>query len=102
MRRRHPVRKALAPLALVAGLTSACALAPPYRQPPVPIPTTFAADEARGARVASSIEWRDYFGDPRLRAYIAAALASNRDLAAAVARIEEAHRSEEHTSELQS
>jgi len=85
------VRKALAPLALVAGLTSACALAPPYRQPPVPIPTTFAADEARGARVASSIEWRDYFGDPRLRAYIAAALASNRDLAAAVARIEEAH-----------
>ena len=40
---------------------------------------------------ASTIEWQDYFGDPRLRAYIAAALANNRDLAAAVARIEEAH-----------
>ena len=85
------MHRALAPLALVAGLTSGCSLAPPYHQPPLPIPTTFAAEEARGARAASSIKWRDYFGDPRLRAYIAAALDNNRDLAAAVARIAEAH-----------
>ena len=85
------MRKALAPLALVAGLTSGCSLAPPYHQPPVPIPSTFPAEEVPGARAASTIGWQDYFGDPRLRAYIAAALANNRDLAAAVARIEEAH-----------
>jgi multidrug efflux system outer membrane protein len=41
-------------------------------------------------RPAHDIDWRDYFGDPRLRAYIAAALTNNRDLAASSARIDEA------------
>jgi multidrug efflux system outer membrane protein len=65
-------------------------LAPPYRQPLLPIPSTYSVAEDPGARPASEINWRDYFGDPRLRACIAAALANNRDLAASVARIEEA------------
>ena len=85
MRRPH------VPLALVAGLVSGCSLAPPYQQPSLPIALTYPTAEAPAARAASWIAWRDYFGDPRLRAYIAAALANNRDLAAAVARIEEAH-----------
>ena len=85
------MRKAFAPLALVAALTSGCSLAPPYQQPSLPIPSTFAVESAPGARTAGSIEWRDYFADPLLRAYLAAALANNRDLAAAVARIDEAH-----------
>jgi multidrug efflux system outer membrane protein len=76
---------------LVTGLVSGCSLAPPYEQPSVPIPSSYPSAAAPGARAAGTIDWRDYFGDPRLRAYIAAALASNRDLAAAVARIEEAH-----------
>ena len=83
--------RALSPLVLIAGLASGCSLAPPYDQPPVPIPSSFPSAAAPGARAASTIEWQDYFGDPRLRAYIAAALSNNRDLAAAVARIEEAH-----------
>jgi len=79
------------PLALIAGLVSGCSLAPPYHQPSVPIASTYPIAGAPGAHAASAIGWRDYFGDPRLRAYIAAALANNLDLAAAVARIEEAH-----------
>jgi multidrug efflux system outer membrane protein len=85
------VRNALAPIALVAGLVSGCSLAPPYRQPLVPIAATFPDAESPEPQVASKIDWQVYFGDPRLRAYIAAALANNRDLAAAAARIEEAH-----------
>ena len=78
-------------LALVAGMVSGCSLAPPYRQPPALIASTYPTAETPGGHAASTIDWQDYFGDPRLRAYIAAALANNRDLAAAVARIEEAH-----------
>ena len=85
------MRRPLVSLALVAGLVSGCSLAPPYRQPSVPIAMAYPTVEVPGARAASTIDWQDYFGDPRLRAYIAAALANNRDLAAAVARIEEAH-----------
>ena len=85
------MRRPLVTLALVAGLVSGCSLAPPYHQPSVPIASTYPTAEALGVRAASTIDWQDYFGDPRLRAYIAAALANNRDLAAAVARIEEAH-----------
>lgn len=43
-----------------------------------------------GGRVASEISWREYFADPRLRALIESALANNRDLVAATARIEQA------------
>ena len=35
-------------------------------------------------------DWKDYFNDPALRAWIAAALANNRDLRVAALRIEEA------------
>ena len=41
-------------------------------------------------RPAAEIAWRDFFADPRLRALIAQALESNRDLAVATARIDEA------------
>jgi multidrug efflux system outer membrane protein len=50
----------------------------------------YATTGEQGARAANTIDWHEYFGDPRLRAYIAAALTNNRDLAASVARIEEA------------
>jgi multidrug efflux system outer membrane protein len=84
------MRKRLAALGLAAALLAGCNLAPPYGQPPLPIPSAYPHTEDQGGRAANQIDWRDYFGDPRLRAYIAAALADNRDLAASVARIEEA------------
>ncbi|ASJ89943.1 efflux transporter outer membrane subunit [Porphyrobacter sp. CACIAM 03H1] len=43
-----------------------------------------------GAVVASQLSYRDWYGDPKLQALIANALANNRDLLAATARIEQA------------
>jgi multidrug efflux system outer membrane protein len=40
--------------------------------------------------VASQLSYRDWYGDPKLQALIANALANNRDLLAATARIEQA------------
>lgn len=85
------MRSALVPMALVAGLVSGCSLAPPYRQSTMPIADRYPMGDDTGAHATSKVAWQDYFGDPRLRAYIAAALANNRDLAAAAARIDEAH-----------
>ena len=77
----------------LAGATAlaSCNFAPAYRQPVAPISATFpqAGGQAAG-RSAADIGWRDYFGDPRLQALIAAALANNRDLAQSVARVAQA------------
>ena len=40
--------------------------------------------------VASQLDWQAYFGDPQLETLIGTALANNRDLLAATARIEQA------------
>jgi multidrug efflux system outer membrane protein len=76
-------------LALLAG----CNMAPKHVRPAAPIapayPHEFAGDVTLGRR-ATEIGWRDFFADPRLEALVAAALERNRDLAIAVARIEEA------------
>jgi outer membrane protein, multidrug efflux system len=78
-------------LAPFVGLVSGCNLAPSYHQPSLPVATAYPTAETSGGYPASSIDWQEYFGDPRLRTYVEAALAHNRDLAAAVARIDEAH-----------
>jgi outer membrane protein, multidrug efflux system len=85
------VRSALVSMMLVAALVSGCSLAPPYQQPVLPIADRYSLGDEAGAHAASKVAWQNYFGDPRLRAYIAAALANNRDLAAAAARIDQAH-----------
>jgi multidrug efflux system outer membrane protein len=82
-------------LTTLAGATAlaSCNFAPAYRQPIAPISTTFPQGDAKGqagAPAAADIGWRDYFGDPRLQALIAAALANNRDLAQSVARVAQA------------
>ncbi|WP_326524023.1 efflux transporter outer membrane subunit [Sphingomonas sp.] len=78
---------ALATATALAG----CNFAPQYRQPPAPVAATFPeAPAADVARAAADIGWRDYFGDARLQALIAAALANNRDLAQSVARVAQA------------
>ncbi len=71
-------------LALLAG----CSLIPEYRRPPAPVPESFAG--ARGAAADALPSWREYFPDPALHALIEAALANNRDLRIALARVEEA------------
>ena len=70
---------------------TACHFAPQHVRPPLPTPTVYdgGASAAAGTR-AVNIGWRDFFADPRLDALIEAALTHNRDLAASVARIEQA------------
>lgn len=85
-----PVRSLL--LILLLG---GCNLAPPYVQPQAPIANTFSEPAypepaPPGGRLATEIEWRNFFGDPQLKAYIGAALTNNRDLWAASARIAQA------------
>lgn len=85
------MRKAylLAATALLGG----CQLAPPHERPAAPTaggyPAAYAGDVTLGVR-ATEIGWRDFFADPRLDQLVATALQRNRDLAVAVAQIEEA------------
>ncbi|HEY2256109.1 MAG TPA: TolC family protein, partial [Variovorax sp.] len=80
------------PLLLIAAccVLSACNLAPTYREPEAPIPDRFDAAVPAGSRLASEIAWQSFFGDAQLKFLIAEALAHNRDIAASVARIEQA------------
>lgn len=75
---------ALGVLALLAG----CSLVPPYQRPAAPVPERFAG--ASDAKAGASPSWQEYFSDPALHTLIEAALAHNRDLRIALARVEEA------------
>lgn len=80
-------------IALTLTLTlTACSLAPPYRRPDLPTASIYPAElQPQGSgSAASAIAWQDFFADARLQALIRAALANNRDLRIAVARIDEA------------
>lgn len=78
------------PLLLLS--TAACVnLAPPHARPELPTAPAYDAEyRPAGAARATDVAWRDFFGDPRLRALIDTALVNNRDLVVATARIEEA------------
>lgn len=91
-------RTALARAARVAialtcgGLLSGClSLAPHYTRPAQPVPGAYPAGKAdEAASATADPDWRMYFTDARLRTLIEQALANNRDLRVAVARVEEA------------
>ena len=79
--------------AALALCLAACApMIPQYQRPAAPVaaayPGTVAAREAAGS--ASDIEWKNYFGDERLKRLIELALKNNRDLRLAVLNIEQA------------
>jgi multidrug efflux system outer membrane protein len=79
--------------ALALGLLAGCSLAPRHVRPALPTapayPAAYAGDSLAGPR-AAAVGWRAFVADPRLEALIDSALANNRDLAAALARVEEA------------
>ena len=79
--------RALAAL-LAAGL-SACAVGPDYQRPELPVSPAFRGAAEDAASLADSA-WFDVFGDPVLRQLVDEALANNRDLQVAVARVEQA------------
>ncbi len=83
-------RLALAGALLLGGCTT---MIPPYERPAAPVAPTFAGEAPAASasqKAASAIEWRDYFGDERLKRLIGIALENNRDLRVAVLNIEQA------------
>ncbi|MGE0356125.1 MAG: efflux transporter outer membrane subunit [Burkholderiales bacterium] len=83
--RTRPGKKALAGLA--AAALAGCAIGPDYQRPGMELPASLVAE---GAAVPAAQDWWTLFRDPVLDRLVAEALAANRDLAAAAARIEQA------------
>jgi len=85
------MRKRRVPLLAAACCAlAACNHAPTYQQPELPVAERFDTIDVPGGQRATEIGWERFFGDPQLKFLIATALANNRDLAASVARIEQA------------
>jgi multidrug efflux system outer membrane protein len=83
----HRLAAATAVALLLAVSASGCSFVPPYARPPLPTPSEFPATVPA---VPAPADWRSYYSDPTLGSLIEAALAHNRDLAAAYARVAEA------------
>lgn len=83
--------RSLAAVLAAALLAAGCGL-PPRRAPPAPEPppAAYGADATTDGAEAAATGWRDYVDDPPLQALIARALANNRDLRLAAARVDEA------------
>ena len=84
--RRAPIFIVLTTI-LLAGCVD---LAPAYHRPAAPTPANFPTGPAYPSPALSPqpvVGWRDFFSDPKLKAVIDQALATNRDLRLAVANI---------------
>lgn len=82
--------RALAVGSLLLALAGCTSLAPGYQRPDAQLPAQFTgADQAAESQVAE-LAWRDYFTEPELQALMDKALANNRDLRAAMLRVEQA------------
>ncbi len=78
---------------LAVALGGCVSLAPEQQTPPLPVPESWSSVSAvtdDASFSARSQPWRTYFTDPVLQRLIETALANNRDLRAAVLRVEEA------------
>ncbi|MDE8652109.1 efflux transporter outer membrane subunit [Novosphingobium sp. H3SJ31-1] len=82
----RPARLIAASLLLAA---SACSFAPQHVRPPQPVPDRYPSETAEGPSIAQA-GWRDFFPDAELRRLIGEALANNRDIRVAAARVAEA------------
>lgn len=79
-------RTALLGISLVT--LGACSLGPDYSRPDINLPPSF-REPSDPAGQTAKIPWRELFRDPQLAALIESALAENKDLQAAAARIAE-------------
>lgn len=81
-----------ASIVAAAALLSGCNLAPAYRAPTLPIPPAYpgAVQPRNASQGTAGLHWQGFFRDPLLRSRIETALANNRDLEAATARIAQA------------
>jgi multidrug efflux system outer membrane protein len=79
----------LVPLTFVLA---SCAMGPDYERPEVPLPEVYVQESIPGASFAN-LDWWELFDDPELVSLIQAALINNKELAIAMASIEEARAS---------
>jgi multidrug efflux system outer membrane protein len=70
--------------------TAGCVQGPDYARPAVAVPDEFRFQAATGSFEGDTEVWWDAFGDPTLNAMVDEALANNRDLRIASARVDEA------------
>lgn len=85
---RAILRAAAATTAALA--LAGCSMMPTYERPAAPVADSFPYPGASQGTPAAQLDWRQFFGEPRLQELIAAALANNRDLRVAVLNIEQA------------
>lgn len=79
-------------IALLSLALAGCTMAPDYKRPAAPVPNNWSESAQAtnsGSRLASDIQWNEFFGDPRLKKLIGIALENNRDLRVAVLNVEE-------------
>lgn len=87
----RPLLAAAASLGASLALAGCANFAPADTRPPLPVAPAFDPElRPDGSVVAAQLSYREWFVDPRLEQLIATALAANRDLVAATARIEQA------------
>ncbi|MDR3101493.1 MAG: TolC family protein, partial [Paraburkholderia sp.] len=92
MRALKPVLSpALKPLVIAASTVwlAACAVGPDYHRPTVDTPSTYRFAASDAEVVDASLDWWKQFNDPILDYLVAQALAQNKDLGIAAARVEE-------------
>ncbi|HLK71178.1 MAG TPA: hypothetical protein VKT19_04440, partial [Steroidobacteraceae bacterium] len=76
-------------LALCVAL-SACSVGPAYHRPPAPQPDAWRTATAGQTGAWPALDWWRGFGSPTLDGYVRQALGASDDIAAAVARVQEA------------
>ena len=81
------MKRLLLPTLITLAL-GACAVGPDYRRPAMDLPQSLAPDARPDARV--DLNWWTAFNDPVLDAFEQRASVYNRDLLAAIARVDEA------------
>ena len=72
--------------ALILAMSTGCSFAPEYKRPEMEMPQTWEASQSQ----ALQSKWWERFGDPTLNALVEEALASNKNIAQAMARVEQA------------
>ena len=72
--------------AIILAMSAGCSFAPEYKRPEMEMPQTWEASQSQ----AMQSKWWERFGDPTLNALVEEALASNKNITQAMARVEQA------------
>jgi NodT family efflux transporter outer membrane factor (OMF) lipoprotein len=77
-------------LIVTAAALAACSTSPAYQRPPVATPDTWRQADSKQSAAWPAADWWTTYGSPQLDALISQALRQNFDLAAAIARMQQA------------